>query len=531
MSQIMSNANKAVLKKLTTDFPYYAKTCLKIVTKEGEVIPFTLNKAQTYIHERIEKQRSKLGRVRVVILKGRQQGCTTYTQGRYFHRTQFRSNLSAYILSHQAESTLKIFSIAARFQTNLPPALKFPLTKNTEKAMIIENGSSYTVGTAGSAQIGRGMTVHLFHGSEVAFYENSDELSTGLMQTVPDVNGSEMIMESTANGPGNFFYDLCMGSVDGKTGFEIIFIPWYWQDEYKTDFPIAPSDMTDVEKVYFEAHEADGLTLHHLAWRRQKIATLGGKVWKFQQEYPFSVQEAFIRAEHRFFDIAAVYAARARKESHSEIAPLIIGVDQGRTGDDTKIRRRIGSTLFPMETIPADDGHERDMRLAGRLANIIEREKADKVFIDTTNEHGALDRLHELGYKRVVRGIHFGEGALDPKRHRNKRTEMHFSFRTWLEDPAASIPPNEERFLSEIGAIPEEKETSNSVGYLVSKDLIKKDLGWSPDELDATILTFAYPVRKQNISQIDSRTNLPQRKKTWKSQLSTLKGVNRGGIR
>ena len=524
----LSNAEIAALKRLSTDFPFYARSCLKIVDKAGQLIPFQLNKAQLYIHSGLEKQRQHLGRVRVVILKGRQQGCTTLVQGRYMHRTHFKDFQSAYVLSHHAESTLKIFSITAKFYNNLPPSIKLPLSRFTEKALAVDNGSSYTVGTAGSAQIGRGMTVQLFHGSEVGFYENADELSTGLLQTVADVPGTEMIFESTANGPGNFFYDMCMGAVAGKNGFEIIFTPWYWQDEYKAAFPLTQSDLTEDERKYWEAHESDGLTLHHLAWRRQKIAALGDKVWKFQQEYPFTIQEAFIRAENRFFNIAAVYAARGRKTALSEYAPLIIGVDQGRTGDDTKIRRRIGSTLLSIETIPADDGHQRDMRLAGRLARIIEREKVDKVFIDTTNEHGALDRLHELGYKRVVKGIHFGEKSLDPKRHRNKRTEMYFNFREWLEEPECSIPANEERFLSEIGSIPEEKETSNSVSYLVSKDIIKKELGWSPDELDATVLTFAYPVRKKNPRLIDPQTNLPQRKKQWKSQLSTLRGVQRG---
>jgi len=451
--------------------------------------------------------------------------CTTYIQSRYMHRTHFKSHQSAYVLSHHAESTLKIFGMTAKFYNNLPPSIKLPLSRFTEKALTVDNGSSYTVGTAGSAQIGRGMTVQLFHGSEVGFYENADELSTGLLQTVADVAGTEMIFESTANGPGNFFYNMCMGAVSGKNGFEIIFTPWYWQDEYKAPLPLSEAEIDADERNYYAAHKEEGLTLYHLAWRRQKIATLGGKVWKFQQEYPFTIDEAFVKAENRFFDLGMVYAARKRKPDISYVAPLILGVDQGRTGDDTKIRRRIGTALMPVETIPSDDGTERDMRLAGRLATIIEREKPDKIFIDTTNEHGALDRLHELGYKKIVKGIHFGEKALDPKRHRNKRTEMYFNLREWFLDPLCSIPPDEQRFLSEIGAIPEEKETSNSVKYLVSKEEIKKELTWSPDELDATALTFAYPVRKAQRPNDQPANRFQKTKRKWESKLSTLRGV------
>lgn len=520
----LNQEQMAALKRLAGEYPFYSRTCLKIVDKEGNLKPFILNRAQEYIHFRIEAQKKRIGRVRVVILKGRQQGCTTYVQGRYFHQTQFRNNLSAYILAHQAESTLKIYGIASKFQANLPLAIKFPLIKNTERAMTIENGSSYTVGTAGSAQIGRGMTVHLFHGSEVGFYENADELSVGLMQTVADVNGTEMIFESTANGPGNFFYDLCMGAIAGTNGFELIFIPWYWQEEYMDPLPLSEKELDEKEQRYYEAYKNDGLTLHHLAWRRRKIASFGGKEWKFIQEYPFNPDEAFVRAEGRFFDLAKVYAARGRKPVESSVAPLIVGVDQGRTGDDTKIRRRRGSVLYPIETIPADDGFERDMRLAGRLATIIEREGVDKVFIDTTNEHGALDRLHELGYKKQVKGIHFGEKAIDPQRHRNKRVEMYYGFLEWCDDDTASIPVNEQRFMTEIGAIPEAKESSNSVKYLVSKDEVKKILGWSPDELDATVLTFAYPVKGRAATQMQSvgrSAVAPNR-----SRLNTLRGVH-----
>jgi hypothetical protein len=391
--------------------------------------------------------------------------------------------------------------------------------------MVIENGSSYSVGTAGSAEIGRGLTIHLLHGSEVAFFENSDQLSTGLLQAVPDVNGTELVLESTANGPGGWFYDLCMGAIAGKNGFQLIFLPWYWDDGYKDPLPLSEKELDAKEQRYYEAYRADGLTLHHLSWRRRKIAAFGDKEYRFIQEYPFNPDEAFVRAEGRFFDLAKVYAARGRKQVMSMVAPLIVGVDQGRTGDDTKIRRRRGKILYPIETILADDGEERDMRLAGRLAQIIDREDVDKMFIDTTNEHGALDRLHELGYKKVVRGIHFGEQAMDPTRHRNKRTEMYFEFGDWLNDSEVSIPAEEQRFMTEIGSIPEAKETSNSIKYLVSKDEVKKILGWSPDELDATVLTFAYPVRaKVTAARNTTADSRPAVKSGFKSRLATRQG-------
>jgi len=488
---------QAVLRKFTTDLPFFSRHCLKITNKVGGLVPFEFNRAQRVLHERIEKQRRETGRVRVVILKGRQLGSSTYVQGRFLHRTMFSQNISAFVLAHQVESTIKIFGMTQRFRRNLPQDLQIPLEKDTERAMVMENNSSYSVGTAGSAQIGRGLTVNMLHSSETAFYESADEISVGLLQAVPDANGSEIIFESTANGPGNFFYNLCMGAIAGRNGFQLIFIPWYLDDEYQDPVPLKESDLTERERSYYETCKDDGLTLRHLAWRRRKIASLGDKEWRVQQEYPTTVEEAFITASERFFSLSKAYAAQKREPLPDSSAPLVVGIDQGRTGDDTVICRRLGRTILPFETIPADDGTERDMRLAGRIAQIIEREKPDMVVIDTTSEHGALDRLHELNFsKRLVKGVHFGEKSDDPTRYRNKRVEMYYSLKEWFEDDKTSIPENQ-KFMSEIGSIPQEKFTSNNVAYLVSKDDIRADLGWSPDMLDSAILTFAFPVRRK----------------------------------
>jgi hypothetical protein len=82
----MDARERNIRLKLKTDFAHYARKCLKIRTKDGRVAPFVLNEAQLLIHAALERQREATGRVRAVILKGRQQGCTTYVQGRFYWR-------------------------------------------------------------------------------------------------------------------------------------------------------------------------------------------------------------------------------------------------------------------------------------------------------------------------------------------------------------------------------------------------------------------------------------------------------------
>jgi hypothetical protein len=86
MSDEVSAKEIALYRRLKQDFSFYAPRALRIRGKDGGFIPFTLSSAQVLLHQAIEEQRAAKGRVRVVVLKGRQQGISTYTQGRFFWR-------------------------------------------------------------------------------------------------------------------------------------------------------------------------------------------------------------------------------------------------------------------------------------------------------------------------------------------------------------------------------------------------------------------------------------------------------------
>ncbi len=78
----LSERERAIRRRLKGDFPHYAARCLKIRPKQGGLIPFELNAVQRTIHERLEHQLTETGRVRALILKARQPGCSTYIEGR-----------------------------------------------------------------------------------------------------------------------------------------------------------------------------------------------------------------------------------------------------------------------------------------------------------------------------------------------------------------------------------------------------------------------------------------------------------------
>ena len=470
---------------LANNLQYFARNVLRIEAKGGGLLPFVFNRAQEYIHERLEDQLKKTGRVRAVILKGRQQGCSTYVAARYYHQAMWNAHQSVYILSHHSSTTDGLFNMVERYRENSHGALQPDLAVDNRRQMVFTNGSKYTVSTAGSGSAGRGGTQQKFHGSEVAFYENTDQIQTGVLQSVSDAEGTEIILESTANGPGNFFYQICMDalSYSGHPGeFQLIFVPWYWQPEYAQE----PPEGFRMAKDEAELADLYDLTDAQIYWRRRKIIELQDE-WKFRQEYPFTVDEAFQTSGDAL--IPAMAVAHARKaEVSDEYAAVVMGVDPAMKGDRTAIVIRRGREII--HTVTYDEMSP--MELVGVCITLMMEYNPDKVFIDAALGHGTADRLKELGYGAVVQTVHFSMKPGIP-RYLNKRAEMALAVKEWFEDGPVSIPDCN-TFAADILSIPMFKQNSNSLIFIEPKDKIKKVLGKSPDLFDALMLTFAFPV-------------------------------------
>jgi len=214
-STISDNRQRKAHELINTNLTYFSKYALKIRDKSGNLVPFVFNRAQEFLHAALEDQKKAIGRIRALIVKGRQQGCSTYIAARFYHRSTRRKGQAVFILSHEAETTKKLFAIVERFQQNIPELLKPQARIANRREFKFDNiDSEYAVGTAGNEDVGRGGTVQMFHGSEAAYWDNPDGIVTGVMQSVPDLDETELILESTGNGMDEMFYSRCMDALE-----------------------------------------------------------------------------------------------------------------------------------------------------------------------------------------------------------------------------------------------------------------------------------------------------------------------------
>lgn len=291
-------AKLALRKRFYNDFAFYAKHNLKVRSKQNKIVPFELNLVQQKFHAEVEDQKRRTGRVRKIILKGRQQGLSTYVSGRVYWRLSQRSARKGFVVAHKADSTQAIWQMYKRYHNSCASWLKPSTSYSSKKELNFDKlDTALQVATAGGDGVGRSEMLSDMHLSELAFWPASSthETLNGLLQCLPNEDDTEAFVESTAYG-FNEFKDLWDGAVAGINGFEPFFSPWFDSREYRMPVP------EGFERTY---EEEDLVALYNLddeqlVFRRTKIGAHGRM--KFMQEYPCSPDEAFIASGRPVFN-------------------------------------------------------------------------------------------------------------------------------------------------------------------------------------------------------------------------------------
>ena len=291
----LSDKSLKTLEELRDNLPLYASTGLQIRTKGGAAAPLAFNRVQLYLHERLQEQKARTGRVRALVLKFRQGGISTYIGARFFHRAVFGAGTRVFILTHEQSATDTLFAMVDRFYRHCPIELRPAIGAANAKELVFRSARQRLRSGHGRHQGGRpvendpavsrlGSRV-LAERCDPLCRHHAGDSRPGRNRDHPRDRrrtGSAASSMSAGSGPrpasGITRRSSCRGS--GTTNTAGAVPPGFALD--------------DEEAAYAASH---GLDLEQMVWRRAKIAELKDPLL-FRQEYPATAAEAFQSTGH-----------------------------------------------------------------------------------------------------------------------------------------------------------------------------------------------------------------------------------------
>lgn len=372
------------------DYPWYAEHApLRILDKmTTQMTPLRFNVAQKYVTARLWTM-AKHRPVRALIPKFRQGGITTWGLGRLLHIGQTRTDRMMMLMLHDLKLAepmyLRLEGMYKGIGRDLPegsPILpKAALTTDqVGKAMGFAGGSLLQIETANKPKgIGRGNTIHHVHATEIPSWPDPTKVMKGLIDSVPELPmfESSLILESTSEGVGDWWYWACMKAAQNRGDFELIFLPWWLElaygardpqpDDLKRAWkpggdraladclkePLAPSEEELGKRILAEA-PSYGLTfltpdmvVQKLLWRRRKIETSDHET--FMQEMPATLEESFRGTGRPVFTSASVNFHKVRKLDGTSIDLVVPAPQRGRVLQvDTRVDGETVKPVFDM---------------------------------------------------------------------------------------------------------------------------------------------------------------------------------------
>lgn len=327
------------------DFAYWCAVCVKIKHKlTGRDVPLRLNRAQRKVAARLDAMRRSAAGIRLIMLKARQWGGSTLVQTymawiQSVHRTNWNSLICSQVKDTSAGIRGMYTKILENYPEDLwegdcPPCFK-PYERSQNVRVIAGRGCRVTVSSIENQDAVRGADIAMAHLSEVAFWKATPQHSPedvvravcGSVMLGPD---SLIVMESTANGVGNFFHREWRRCASGRGDKEAVFIPWYEIEIYTLPTSDAErraiaASLTDYERMLWE----HGCTLDQINWYRHKRAECSSDE-QMMSEFPSTAEEAFAATGSGVFAPRCV--ERLREDCREGERGDVVAVGRGDVG-------------------------------------------------------------------------------------------------------------------------------------------------------------------------------------------------------
>lgn len=338
---------------------------LYIRTKEALIKPLVFNEGQAKVWAIREKLLAQSMPFYPIILKARQRGMSTFSNGLVFEEAYCNDNIAALVVAHLKERAETLFDMHHLFLKQLPPELQMPLEKAGKGILKwAHNNSRISIATAGTESAGRGDTFQRVLLSEVGYYPDLLRLLGALEQAIPELPDSMLIMESTGNGTGTDMHTLWKAAETGKwdgdrwirkdVRYIPVFLPWY--EDSDTIIPVKDERTIDalLEQAFASYPQLKDRMAHYkleprrLIWYWQTLADkCHGDELLMQQEYPCDPEEAFISGGQPIFSVTLTQEYRNLAREGELFDPTISNWDRGYPGliPDKTLKRNADTYL------------------------------------------------------------------------------------------------------------------------------------------------------------------------------------------
>lgn len=344
----------------------------KIEDKEGNLVTPMANVYQMRINEAIQWLRSVGLPVRLLCLKPRQKGSSTFTAAELYHEANSRP-ITALIVGGSTEQSgnlyrkVKTYSKYDEFQWGTNREVNEERARFVfppERGMSVGRESIVKKLTAGNEEVGRSDTYQFLLVTEQARWPkdgvfDGGKVMAGLVKTVGTVAGTTIINETTAKGASGDFYERYQKALsleDFQAAYERgenmqgkyvkIFAAWFEFPD--SQIPLTPAQADELRES-IEAgrqHTKDaygeelaqmqelGLTLEQMAWRRNAIDNeCEGNPDTFEEDYPSSEDSAFITSGSQRFNTSGLkYLRSLTKKKTPEYGIFEWNTDRTRVG-------------------------------------------------------------------------------------------------------------------------------------------------------------------------------------------------------
>lgn len=301
-----------------------------IVDKEGEAIPFKMNRAQHKVYSALLKH------PRLIILKSRQQGISTFWLVSFFDDSLTINNLNVGLMSQGADESATLLERVKFSWEAVPNSVKSYLQvtndKDNAKAFSFSNGSTIFIRTSF-----RSATLQRMHISELGkiankYPQKAKETNTGTLQTIKP--GLPVVIESTAEGDNMFKkkWDKAYHHTGPLAGKDFLAVFLSWLDDPDCVSSVDEYIPPDIEDYFEELEAIAGRRItkeQRNFWVMQKRELDdSGKDTDIFQEYPATPEEAFAaNSEGKYYIKSYNKHIRAKKRVQPDLFDENLAVD------------------------------------------------------------------------------------------------------------------------------------------------------------------------------------------------------------